>query len=260
MSPSKETAPITKANLDNYLKELAKEYRKLVGKGMPAEIILVGGAAVIAEYSFRELTYDVDAIIVAASSIKDAISRLRDRHNLPHGWLNTDFKQTLSYSKKLREVSVYYKTFSNVLTIRTITAEYLLAMKLMSGRRYKNDLSDIVGILWEHQQKNNPISREAIESAIMSLYGENTRIPDPSAQLLNTVFATDNLEVLYYQSRDDEIDAKEDLLEFTRKYPNQLKSENIDNILDSAKRNRHADRNKSLREKLEAKKQLEDAE
>ena len=32
----------TKENIDLYLKELAEEYRKQVGKGMPAEIILIG--------------------------------------------------------------------------------------------------------------------------------------------------------------------------------------------------------------------------
>ena len=88
MSPSKETQPITKANLDNYLKDLAKEYRKLAGKNMPAEIVLTGGAAVLAEYGFRELTYDVDAIIVAASAMKSAIARVSDKHNLPHALLN----------------------------------------------------------------------------------------------------------------------------------------------------------------------------
>ena len=35
----------TKENLDTYLKELAKEFRKINGKSMPAEIILIGGAA-----------------------------------------------------------------------------------------------------------------------------------------------------------------------------------------------------------------------
>lgn len=35
-----------------YLKELAKEFRKLNGKTMPAEIILIGGAAVLANYGF----------------------------------------------------------------------------------------------------------------------------------------------------------------------------------------------------------------
>ena len=34
----------TKENIDGFLKELAKEYRKQVGKAMPAELILIGGA------------------------------------------------------------------------------------------------------------------------------------------------------------------------------------------------------------------------
>ena len=39
----------TKDNLDAYLKELAKEFRRQNGKLMPAEIILVGGAAITRE-------------------------------------------------------------------------------------------------------------------------------------------------------------------------------------------------------------------
>ena len=39
--------PFTKENLDQYLKELAKEYRKRSGKNTPAEIILIGGASVV---------------------------------------------------------------------------------------------------------------------------------------------------------------------------------------------------------------------
>lgn len=58
----------TKNNLDSYLKELAKEFRKMNGTKMPAEIILIGGASVLVNYGFREMTYDVDAIIWASSS------------------------------------------------------------------------------------------------------------------------------------------------------------------------------------------------
>jgi hypothetical protein len=159
MLPDNTLPPITRDNLNEYLKDLAKEFRKLNGNKTPAEIILIGGAAVLAKYGFRDLTYDVDAIIVASSAMKDAINLVGDKHGLPHGWLNADFKRTSSYSDKLFEVSVYYKTFSNIVTIRTVAAEYLLAMKLMSGRQYKNDLSDIVGILWEHQKSGNPIFR-----------------------------------------------------------------------------------------------------
>ena len=51
----------TKENLNTYLKELGKEYKKINEKSMPAEIILIGGAAILASYGFREMTTDVDA-------------------------------------------------------------------------------------------------------------------------------------------------------------------------------------------------------
>ena len=256
MSPSKETSTITKTNLADCLKELAREYRKLAGKAVPAEVILIGGAAVLMEYGFRELTYDVDAIIVAGSAMKDAIARVSDKHNLPSSWLNTDFTRTSSFSNKLHEVSVYYKTFSNVLTIRVITGEYLLAMKLMSGRRYKNDLSDIVGILWEHQKKDIPITKASVEQAIELLYGKNAVIPDTSAQLLDSLFELKDYEPLYRQIRDSEIAAKELLLEFGNEYPNFLKGENVDTILDSLKRKHETGDKESLLGKLEEKRRL----
>ena len=72
-------------NLDSYLRELAKEFRKINGKKMPAEIILVGGASVLINYGFRDMTNDMDAIIQASSSMKEAINRVADRMNLPNG-------------------------------------------------------------------------------------------------------------------------------------------------------------------------------
>ena len=154
---SREEKGFTKENLDMYLKELAKEFRKLNGKTMKAEITLVGGAAILVNYDFRNMTTDVDAIIHASSAMKDAIRHVGDKYDLPYGWLNADFMQTKSYSTRLNQFSVYYRTFSNVLTIRTISAEYLIAMKLRSGRKYKHDLSDIVGILAEHEKQGVPI-------------------------------------------------------------------------------------------------------
>ena len=133
------------------MKELAKEFRRLNGRAMPAELILVGSAAVLSNYGFREMTADVDAVIHAASSMKDAINHVGDRFHLPNGWLNSDFMRTVSYSPKLNEFSVYYKTFYRILTVRTVSAEYLIAMKLCSGRKYKNDFSDVIGILAEHK-------------------------------------------------------------------------------------------------------------
>lgn len=228
----------TRENLNTCLKELAKEFRRLNGTGMYAEVILVGGAAILANYGFREMTYDIDAVILASSAMRDAVNRVGDRLGLPNGWLNMDFQKTKSYSVKLREVSAYYKTFFNILTVRTISAEYLIAMKLMSGRQYKNDLSDVVGILMEHTKNENPIDREAVDQAVIRLYGEDAELPEDSRQFIDDAFTSGDYEQIYLNIRENEKHAREILLDFDKDYPGALKEANIAVVLERAKQKR----------------------
>ena len=223
--------PFTKDNLDQYLKELAKEYRRQNGKEMSAEIILIGGASILANYGFRDITYDVDAIILASSAMKEAINHVGDKFDLPNGWLNTDFTKTSSFSSKLIEHSRYYKRFSRILTIRTIAAEYLIAMKLMSGRKYKNDISDIAGILLEHEIRSNPITMDQIKEACTNLYGSCDVIPKDSMNVLEDIFACDRLEYLYQQYRKEEQENMSGLIEFEKNSPGEATRENIADLL-----------------------------
>lgn len=227
------TESFTKENLDLYFRELAKEFRKLNGKKMPAEITLIGGAAILAKYGFRDLTNDVDALITASSAMKDAINRVSDKYNLPSGWLNADFQRTKSYSQKLFEVSVYYKTFSNILIVRCITAEHLIAMKLMSGRRYKKDLSDIIGILLEHDKNSNPITFDKIDKAVNTLYGDWSEIPEYSKKFINAVFESHDYGKLFEKYRTSERASFKVLKGIDEKYPGLLKADNIDAILEN---------------------------
>ena len=215
----------TKENLDTYLKELAKVFRKLNGKAVPGEIILIGGASILVNYGFREMTNDMDAIIHASSAMKDAINIVGDKFQLPKGWLNTDFTRTKSYSDKLTQVSVYYKTYSNVLAIRTVAGEYLIAMKLMSGREYKYDLSDIAGILWEHQKAGNPIPYEAVNRAVIELYGSWSGVSDKLKSILENLYVHGDYEAVYQSTRESEIQSREILIEFGEQYPEALKNE-----------------------------------
>ena len=223
-------------NLDLYLKELGKEYRKSAGKGMPAEIILIGGAAILENYGFREMTTDVDAIINAASSMKDAINKVGDKFNLPNGWLNSDFMKTASYTPKLSTYSVHYKEFSNVLQVRTVSAEYLIAMKLMAGRKYKNDLSDIVGILAEHQKRGTPITMDIIKAAVTNLYGSWDKLTLDSRDFIENTMQKGNFEQLYKSVSDEEKKSKEALIEFQQEYPGVTTTENVDSILGNLKK------------------------
>ena len=228
---------LSKENLDTYLAELGKQFRKLYRKEAKAEIILIGGASVLINYNFRDSSTDADAIIQADASMKEAINFVRDKYNLPEGWLNEDFKNTKSYSDKLRGVSVPYRTFSNVVHIRTIAAEYLIAMKLMSGRQYKFDLSDIIGILWEHEKIGKPIDRAAIDKAFTELYGQQP-IPDISKQLLDDAFNSKDYENIYAKVRETEKQTNEMLVNFRQDYPNVLNEDNITDIIEQAKRKR----------------------
>lgn len=236
MSVENQATQFTKETLDTCLKELGKAYRKLSGTKTPAEILLVGGAAVLAGYGFREITYDFDAIIHASSAMRDAVIRVSDKLKLPNGWLDVGVKRTSSYTDKLLAISVYYRTFSNIITVRMVSAEYLVAMKMMSGRQYKYDMSDIVGILWEHRKSGNPITGEAIDKAIVTLYGENAEIPQISLNTVKLALSEDDLERVYKLTRENESQAKEILLDFDETHPGELKGENINTIIEQARR------------------------
>ena len=56
----------TKENLDACLSRLAKEFQKLNGTKVPAEIVLIGGAAVLANYGFRRISCGDEADVRAS--------------------------------------------------------------------------------------------------------------------------------------------------------------------------------------------------
>ena len=53
-------------------------------------------------------------------------------------------------------------------------------MKIQSGRQYKSDLSDVLGILVDHEKSGNPIVFEKIQKAVVDLYGDWLSIPETS--------------------------------------------------------------------------------
>lgn len=223
--------PLTRENIDRYLGELAKQFKKLGGKAMPAEIILVGGASILINYGFRDSTYDIDAYIHASSNMKDAINRVTDTMGLPNGWLNDDFKKTKSYTPRLVTYSKYYREFSHVLTVRTVTGAHLVAMKLMAYRPYKHDISDIAGIILEQQKKGEPLTYEQITGAVCDLYDSWEKLPGEAHELLVRLLNSDHLEKLYDTYTGEEKQAKDVLISFDENYPNVLREDNMNDIL-----------------------------
>ena len=227
---------IDKIKLDNYFNELARIYKKKVHNYM-AEFILVGGASILVNYDFRNTTNDIDAYFLPSSDINEAIKGVSDKYNININWINSDFKNTKSYSNKIAEFSSFYKTYKEIIEVRTIKDEYLVAMKLMSGRIYKNDMSDIVGIINTSRKNGKNFTYDSIDTAVKNLYGSWDDIKDEVKEILNKILSTNDLNKLYNSIMDDEKNARQQLIEFNDKYEDVLNESNINDILKMLRKN-----------------------
>ena len=140
---------LTKIELEEIFKDLAKQLRKkLKGTKFSYELIIVGGASILLNYSFRTSTIDIDCLDKNDALMNEIVNEVGDKHRLPTGWINTDFMKTNSYTPRLIQYSLPYKSYcNNTLIIRTIKDEYLIAMKMVAARNYQHDISDIYGII-----------------------------------------------------------------------------------------------------------------
>ncbi len=223
----------TKENIDELFKELGKEFRRLNGNKMPAEIVIVGGAAIVAKYGFRDTTTDIDALLYSSSAMKEAINKIGDKYNFSNGWLNQDFKKTSSYSDQILLYSRPYKTFSNILTVRMLPDEYLVAMKLASFRAYKHDRSDIIGIISESH-----VSEEKIRMAVDNLYGEWNKLSNAKEadEFLKVVYKTENLSELLNAVLESEQGNFKILKKLDSEYDNVLNQNNVNDVIKAAQK------------------------
>lgn len=158
------------------LEQCFKELASLLRKGsrnnkLQCELIVVGGASIVLNYGFRLSTLDVDCTDKHKILMNDVVNKVAEKHHLSTSWINTDFMNSNSYSDKISQYSSYYKSYGNdTLIVRTIRDEYLLAMKVVSGRKYKNDYSDIYGIINYCNNHNKQITVELLNKAIVDLY------------------------------------------------------------------------------------------
>ena len=188
---------LDRTNLDFYLTQLGKEYRKL--SHVPIQLIVVGGAAIFIKYSFRSMSLDLDAVFSPKHSdaLKHAIKIVADKYDLPNGWINDDFIRTSSFSERITIYSEYYRTFSNVIEVRLIDSLHLIAMKLMSFRPYKRDLSDIIGIINEEKKKDHIITKDQIINGFNDLY-PNKALSNSATRFLENIFDESiNMDVFY---------------------------------------------------------------
>ena len=237
---SSEKTLITKENAYPILKAFAKEYKKQNGTSVPVELVIVGGGSILLNYGFREVTQDLDIMVQSMSLVKNVSYRIADLYNLPDNWLNTDFMHTASYSDKLREVSKHFCSFNNgSLEFRTVNGEYLIAMKMVSAREYRNDISDVVGILIYMKNESEDFSMDRINHAIDFLYGKRENVI--KEEVYNKVkeyakWSVAELEKEYHVLTQMEKQTKQELIDINEKYQGVVKEESIDKVIEGLRR------------------------
>ena len=104
---------------------------------------------------------------------------------------------------------------------------------LLYGRKYKNDLSDILGILSEHEEKGKPISFKMIDNAVHDLYGNWDSIPNTSVQFIKSVMQNGNYKTVYLRIRKNEERLENRLETFKDKHNGILNERNVNSIIES---------------------------
>jgi hypothetical protein len=104
---------------------------ELARDGRQAEIVVVGGAALVLLFGARDSTKDVDAYFVSpeAAVLREAAAKVASRLDLPNEWLNDGAK---GYLVGLTTGEVLYE--STFLIARAASTPQLLAMKLAAWR------------------------------------------------------------------------------------------------------------------------------
>jgi hypothetical protein len=126
---------MTREQILDSLRQLGEELDAL---GMFGEILLTGGAAMCLVHDARDMTKDIDALYEPKPIINKIVVKIAKKNDLPPDWLNDGVKVFLMPNVPRED----FTSFKG-LRIQTVSAEYLLAMKLMSSRYGEKDYDDI---------------------------------------------------------------------------------------------------------------------
>ncbi|MDR1523256.1 MAG: hypothetical protein LBS29_04830 [Endomicrobium sp.] len=156
---------LTKDQMLRYLKQIAD---RLGEQGLCGEILLTGGAAMCLVHGARDMTKNIDALYEPKDVINSIARDIAEQEKLPENWLNDGVKGFVEQNATLES----FMSFGS-LRIQTVSAEYLLAMKMMSARYGEKDREDILFLF-------NKLDIKTIETAtnvLLKFYPLNRILP-----------------------------------------------------------------------------------
>ena len=137
---------LTKQDMLKYFDEINN---RLNERKVHGEIVMAGGAALTLVYDARNSTQDIDAAFSPKEEFREIIKSIGNKYNLKDDWLNDGVKGFFTDKMK----ASVYKEYSN-LTVLSMDAESLLAMKLTSARSDTKDAGDSITLMKHLKLKN----------------------------------------------------------------------------------------------------------
>ena len=120
-----------------------------------------------------------------------------------------------------------------------MNGEYLIAMKMVSAREYRNDVSDVVGILIYMKNESEDFSMDRIDYAIDFLYGKRESIIKEEVYGKVKEYAKRSIAELkkeYDVLTQMEKQTKHELIDINEKYQGVVKEESIDKVIEGLRR------------------------
>lgn len=121
---------------------LIKVNEKLKERGTHGEIVIAGGATLALVYNARNSTKDIDALFRPSPEFREIINEIANENSLDSDWLNDGVKGF--FTDKM--TADLYKEYSN-LSVYTMSAECMLALKLTSARFASKDMDDSITLM-----------------------------------------------------------------------------------------------------------------
>jgi hypothetical protein len=164
---------LKKDDILRYFDEINKHLASTNERG---EILIAGGAALTLVFDARDSTYDIDAIFEPKEDMRQIIKAVARANSLDDDWLNDAVKGFMTDKMNFSTFLEY-----SHLTVSSLDAESLLAMKLVSARPAPaKDMQDsiflikILGISSEEQlyeiiEKYTHYSRHTLKSKYFAM-------------------------------------------------------------------------------------------
>lgn len=192
---------IDKKLFNDLIDDFATEYKN-TGASKSIKLFIVGGCAIMMNFSYRLSTIDVDAFFTNNEKIDIAIKKVSLKRNIPEDWLNKEFINTHSYSEKIPEASKEKMSYFNGLVkVYVVQPKYLIAMKLKSSRPTGGDLDDVIKMIYEGRINHTIESYEEIIKAYDFLYESRNNTYDFFFNKAKEAFDTPIEEVKYLLDR-----------------------------------------------------------